>query len=1093
MNLTVTTLATFTVVTLSLSLVLFAYERALVPLYGSGPTNYLLSTIVLCALLASTTRPFHIPTRRNLLFSGLVLSVAPKATYWVGALTSRRKQSIMGPAITHVVVFGPLAFLLTSFLAEVLESSDSARQASRRPLPRRLFTTIVSWWLTLLLSRRLWSQILPLRRVSESEIYLNLAFLAYSTWLLTFPSVFHLQKSKKHNAKRHETKAIVFAAFLVVWWFVQPMLTSPILPHPLPAPYNRPDYPLRIHSAVQSVTGLIIVAEVLPRREEMDVQSIRYLRASHSILGGVWMYDNIRVLDDQMPVKDSYGTFLGDSIYAAFTLQEAVRLVNSTGKTDRMREGLVIGLGAGISATAFNRHGISTTIVEIDPAVYDAARQYFGLPDPGADRVFLEDARSWVSHRRSRTGSIALFDFVVHDCFSGGGVPEHIYTLEFWNDLKELMEPEGIVVVNYAGSLRSESSRLVLRTLLKAFGQCRAFHDLMGPNEATEKRDTSFANMVIFCSGSVSPLTFRESRKSDYLGSPLRRYILTSLEDRRIDIGEILEAEGDSKSILTDQHNPLGRLQDREGHEHWRLMRRVLADGEASKPKHVQHSSSSSTPSPASEPRCPDPMTIMTTYDLHEFSFFWSGTDADRVVVTGTFDNWSKSLYLTKGSNGFSVSVKVPWSTTIVYKYIVDGRWALDESKPKRVEPEGYVNNIYVAPSKPSSPLSSMGTGAAAPLGLTGSPSSTIAQNVLEETVGIVNQAEIPDNLQPKSNGHAALDEMQQIVPSGQETKAKGSSIEEAMMFVPVDRQQVESEIAAAVGQNVAEETPDEKRQEKRLSGPASEPTKQLAERPVQATVTEPAQPAKGASKEGVSQVMAAVSPSPEESKRPESKFDETASTHKPLGPIPKPPHSPTSEATPEAAGEVDVKILATSNEPSPANEVPPTQPESAVPATSNLPPSEATSASDRIPATSYVPEGGNGVGSRSVEAPTRQTGVAPVKTPEQTKAPTSTPEGAVSTVEPPKEESAASQATASPTVTESGVAAGPAKERKPVAEIPVSSPSKTQPAATEIPKVPRESGEVQAKSPPNGTPRKRTSFIQKVKRIFTHKEKGKK
>ena len=135
---------------------------------------------------------------------------------------------------------------------------------------------------------------------------------------------------------------VVFVAFFVIWWFVQPMLTSPILPHPLPVPYTRPDYPLRIHSAVQSVTGLIIVAEALPQKEDKDIHSVRYLRASHSILGGVWMYDKIHVLDNQLPVTDSYGTYLGDSIYAAFTLQEAVRLVNSTGKADKMKEGLIM-------------------------------------------------------------------------------------------------------------------------------------------------------------------------------------------------------------------------------------------------------------------------------------------------------------------------------------------------------------------------------------------------------------------------------------------------------------------------------------------------------------------------------------------------------------------------------------------------------------------------------------------------------------------------------------------------------------------------------------------------------------------------------
>jgi spermidine synthase len=108
------------------------------------------------------------------------------------------------------------------------------------------------------------------------------------------------------------------------------------------------------------------------------------------------------------------------------------------------------GLGAGISATAFNRHGIETTIVEIDPAVYDAARLYFGLPDHPAANLFLEDARAWAARRRASIGSgkaHPLFDIVVHDCFSGGGVPEHIFTVEFWDDLKAALHPEGVVVV----------------------------------------------------------------------------------------------------------------------------------------------------------------------------------------------------------------------------------------------------------------------------------------------------------------------------------------------------------------------------------------------------------------------------------------------------------------------------------------------------------------------------------------------------------------------------------------------------------------------------------------------------------------------
>ena len=81
--------------------------------------------------------------------------------------------------------------------------------------------------------------------------------------------------------------------------------------------------------------------------------------------------------------------------------------------------------------------------------MYDAARIFFGLSDLEPSRVFLEDARSWAAKRANLgTGDVGVqYDLVVHDCFSGGGVPEQLFTLEFWEDLKAVMHPEAVVVV----------------------------------------------------------------------------------------------------------------------------------------------------------------------------------------------------------------------------------------------------------------------------------------------------------------------------------------------------------------------------------------------------------------------------------------------------------------------------------------------------------------------------------------------------------------------------------------------------------------------------------------------------------------------
>jgi hypothetical protein len=100
------------------SLIVFAYERALVPLYGSGPTTLLLNKAVLAAILLAAIHPFKIHPSRNWLYAALSLSLAPNATYWVAVLTSRRKYPVLGPALTHAVVLVPLMFILATIAVD---------------------------------------------------------------------------------------------------------------------------------------------------------------------------------------------------------------------------------------------------------------------------------------------------------------------------------------------------------------------------------------------------------------------------------------------------------------------------------------------------------------------------------------------------------------------------------------------------------------------------------------------------------------------------------------------------------------------------------------------------------------------------------------------------------------------------------------------------------------------------------------------------------------------------------------------------------------------------------------------------------------
>lgn len=125
------------------------------------------------------------------------------------------------------------------------------------------------------------------------------------------------------------TIAIALAAIQVVF---------PATLYPLSEPYTHPVHPVRILSSIPSITGVIVVGEVLPLPRTSGpeantsdphylIQDMRYLRASHSLLGGVWIGEKTGTLDHgTVTAQDSEGNLLGDSIYSAFVLQEAVLL-----------------------------------------------------------------------------------------------------------------------------------------------------------------------------------------------------------------------------------------------------------------------------------------------------------------------------------------------------------------------------------------------------------------------------------------------------------------------------------------------------------------------------------------------------------------------------------------------------------------------------------------------------------------------------------------------------------------------------------------------------------------------------------------------
>ena len=68
---------------------------------------------------------------------------------------------------------------------------------------------------------------------------------------------------------------------------------------------------------------------------------------------------------------------------------------------------------------------------------------------------------------------------------------------------------------------------------------------------------------------------------------------------------------------------------------------------------------------------------------------------------------WSNSIHLVKDMCGFAATVRIPWGAKVEYKFLVDGQWQTSDA-PTETDPSGkYTNNVYTAPPKPASAVSS--------------------------------------------------------------------------------------------------------------------------------------------------------------------------------------------------------------------------------------------------------------------------------------------------------------------------------------------------------------------------------------------------
>ena len=121
---------------------------------------------------------------------------------------------------------------------------------------------------------------------------------------------------------------------------------------------------------------------------------------------------------------------------------------------------LLLGLGGGTLVKQLDRLGYETDVVEIDRRIAEVSYEYFNMDR--STNVVIDDARHYV-----RTTS-KKYDIVIFDTFLSEAVPEHLITVEGFEDTKKIMNPGGMIMINFYGFIEGRkgiAARSVLKTL----------------------------------------------------------------------------------------------------------------------------------------------------------------------------------------------------------------------------------------------------------------------------------------------------------------------------------------------------------------------------------------------------------------------------------------------------------------------------------------------------------------------------------------------------------------------------------------------------------------------------------------------------
>lgn len=241
---------------------------------------------------------------------------------------------------------------------------------------------------------------------------------------------------------------------------------------------------------------------------------------------------------------------------------EYIQYVNSiASKFPQNSSALVLGLGGGSIINMFEKLQYKVDAVEIDKRMWEVAHDYFFL-DSRAN-IIIDDARHYIETTTKK------YDIIFYDVFNGDVVPSHVLNKESFERAKSLLNPGGLIILNYIGTFKGEDGRAA-RSLIKTLQIAGMNINVLVTTQAEE----SWRNSIIIASPFLQD--FKTLRAPLVLNNQL-----TDLKSLFFDLSTI---DIQNARILIDDNNILdkyniGIAKTRQQRNNWGPTRKLLNGG----------------------------------------------------------------------------------------------------------------------------------------------------------------------------------------------------------------------------------------------------------------------------------------------------------------------------------------------------------------------------------------------------------------------------------------------------------------------------------------------------------------------------------